>query len=335
MSTTLFRGGQVYSTTAPFASAVVIDEATIAWVGSDAAADRHLEDMDEVVDLEGAWLAPAFVDAHVHTTSTGLHLGGLDLAGVDSCTEALIRLRDAAEQHTGGVLLGHGWDESTWPERRPPTSEEIDEAAPGLLVYLSRVDVHSCVASSLLIDRAGAGPSSLGYRADGWLSADAHHLVRRVALDSVTVDQRRAAQRRCLDHAASLGIAMLHELGGPAISSPDDFADLLADVAPASGLDVLGYWGEGGGPAIAASLRAVGAAGDHFVDGAIGSRTAFLREPYTGRRHLWQRVHERGDDSRPCRGLFAGRGAGGVPRHRGRGDGSGRRRIRRGGRAGR
>ena len=73
---------------------------------------------------------------------------------------------------------------------------------------------------------------------------------------------------------------MVHELGGPEISSAEDFADLLATVGPESGVDVVGYWGEGGGPDIALSLGGRGAAGDHFVDGAIGSRTAFLRDAY-------------------------------------------------------
>ena len=280
MSTTLFRGGQVYSPSEPFATAVVVEDATIAWVGSDAAAERHLDGMDEIVDLDGAWLAPAFVDAHVHSTSTGLHLSGLDLAGAHSLSEALDLLAAAADGHGDGVLLGHGWDETTWPEGRPPHRDEIDRAASGLLVYLSRVDVHSCVASSPLIALAEHVSAALGYREDGWLSAEAHHLVRRIALDSVTVEQRRAAQRVCLDHAASLGVASLHELGGPAISGPDDFTDLLTTVGPDSGLEVIGYWGEGGGPDVATSLGATGAAGDHFVDGAIGSRTAFLRQRY-------------------------------------------------------
>jgi predicted amidohydrolase YtcJ len=119
-----------------------------------------------------------------------------------------------------------------------------------------------------------------GFSADGWLTQDAHHAVRKVALESVTVDQRREAQHRCLERAASLGIGSIHELGGPDISGPEDFVDLLTNVAPDSGVDVVGYWGEGGGPSAAGSLGAKGAAGDHFVDGAIGSRTAFLTAPY-------------------------------------------------------
>ncbi len=156
----------------------------------------------------------------------------------------------------------------------------MDRASYGGVVYLSRVDVHSCVASSALLALAPEVREAAGFSADGWLSQEAHHVVRRIALDSVTPTQRRAAQNVCLKHAASLGIGMVHELGGPEISSAEDFADLLAVVGPESGVEVVGYWGEGGGPDVAVSLGARGAAGDHFVDGAIGSRTAFLRDRY-------------------------------------------------------
>ena len=170
MTTTLFRGGRVYSSADPFATALVIEDNVIAWVGSDGAADRHRDAMDEVVELDGAWVSPAFVDAHVHATSTGLHLQGLDLASANSCAEAIDRVAAAAPHSRGRVLLGHGWDETTWPEGRPPRRAEIDKVAPGALVYLSRVDVHSCVASTALIDRATDARSATGFDDDGWLS---------------------------------------------------------------------------------------------------------------------------------------------------------------------
>ena len=280
MSTTLLRGGRVHSTEDPFATALVVEGETVAWVGSDAAADQHADGVDAVYELDGAWVAPAFVDAHVHTTATGVHLMGLDLTTASSPDDLLSRVAAAATTHADSVLLGHGWDESQWAERHPPTREQLDEAAPGALIYLSRVDVHSCLVSSPLIDRTHGIEDETGYESNGWLSRDAHHRVRRIALDSVSGEQRREAQRHCLDRAASLGIGMVHELGGPDISSVDDFRDVLEIVGPESGVHVVGYWGEGGGPDVAVSLGARGAAGDHFVDGAIGSRTAFMRERY-------------------------------------------------------
>lgn len=280
MTTTLYRGGRVYSAADPFATALVVEGDQIAWVGSDAAADVHADGVDAVIDLDDAFVTPAFVDAHVHVTSTGLHLSGLDLSKAATLAEALDLIERHSRKLRGGVVLGHGWDETRWPEARPPRRDELDRASYGGVVYLSRVDVHSCAASSALMALAPTVGEAPGFSSDGWLSQKAHHIVRRIALDSITPTQRRAAQRVCLDHASSLGIGMVHELGGPEISSADDFQDLLAAVGPASGLDVIGYWGEGGGPDVAVSLGAVGAAGDHFVDGAIGSRTAYLSQPY-------------------------------------------------------
>jgi predicted amidohydrolase YtcJ len=87
-----------------------------------------------------------------------------------------------------------------------------------------------------------------------------------------------------LQHALSLGIGTIHELGGPQISGPADFTELLS-LEDARKPRIVGYWGEGIGPDAALNLKATGAAGDYFVDGAIGSRTALLVEPYADDEH--------------------------------------------------
>ncbi|MDX6266627.1 MAG: hypothetical protein QOD70_1367, partial [Frankiales bacterium] len=146
MPTTLYRRGRVRSPADPFATALMTDGPEIVWVGQEGAADALSP--DRTVDLEDAWLAPAFVDAHVHATSTGLALTGLDLTGTTSLAQALRLLGDHCRRVRGGVVLGTGWDETQWPERRPPTATELDRASFGGVVYLSRTDVHSAVASS-------------------------------------------------------------------------------------------------------------------------------------------------------------------------------------------
>ena len=67
-------------------------------------------------------------------------------------TDALDRLAAfAANLGPDAVIDGAGWDETKWPEGRPPTTEELDRAAGGRRVYLSRVDGHSGVISSALV----------------------------------------------------------------------------------------------------------------------------------------------------------------------------------------
>jgi predicted amidohydrolase YtcJ len=280
--TLLLRGGTVYSPADPFATAVLVQDGEVAWVGQESAADSYARDADAVVALDGALVTPAFVDAHVHATSTGLALTGLDLTGCPSLAEALGRIRAfVAAQPAGGVVVGHGWDETGWPELRAPSLAELDAVCGGAAVYLSRTDVHSALASTALRALAGPGlPELPGHHPGLPLTRDAHHAVRRAALDHLSPGQRAAAQAATLRRAAELGIGSLHECAGPAISSPEDLTALLALAADGAGPDVFGYWGELGAVDTARRLGAVGAGGDLFVDGAVGSHTACLHAPY-------------------------------------------------------
>ncbi|WP_431998164.1 amidohydrolase [Streptomyces fungicidicus] len=285
--TVLLRRGEVHSPADPFATAMVVERGQVAWVGSEGAADAFADGADEVIDLDGALVTPAFTDAHVHTTATGLALTGLDLSAAPSLEAALARVREfAAARPEDRVLLGHGWDAARWPGGRPPTRAELDEATGGRPLYLSRIDVHSAVVTTALLDLVGGGAG----REDRPLTGDAHHAVRAAALAAVTPAQRTGAQRAALAHAASLGIGTVHECGGPEISSEDDFTGLLRLAAEETGPRVVGYWAEQD-VAKAKELGALGAAGDLFADGALGSHTACLHEPYadaghTGTAHL-------------------------------------------------
>jgi predicted amidohydrolase YtcJ len=79
-----------------------------------------------------------------------------------------------------------------------------------------------------------------------------------------------------------MGIAAVHECGGPGTSDETDFTGLLALGGAGNGHpEVYGYWGELLAAKKARELGAVGAGGDLYADGALGSRTAYLGEAYT------------------------------------------------------
>ena len=269
----LFANGRFYSAADPRATAMLVRGGRIEWLGQTADAPSA----DERIDLDGALATPAFVDAHQHTTDTGLALDGLDLSAVRSPGQLLAAVAAfAATRPAGGVVHGHGWDESTWSDQTPPGAAELERAAAGRPVYLSQASVHSALVSASLL---GAAEGVAGFDASGWVREQAHHAVRAVALGSLTAEQRTAAQRTALGRAASMGIAAVHECGGPGTSSEADFLSVRA--LSAQGLpQVFGYWGELGGADRARELGAAGAAGDLYADGALGSRTASLRSPY-------------------------------------------------------
>jgi predicted amidohydrolase YtcJ len=261
--------------------AVHVADGRIAWVGdaSDAPA------ADRVVAGEGALLTPAFVDAHVHATATGLALSGLDLHSSSSVAQAVREVAAHAATARTGIVLGTGWDETGWPEGRGLTRADLDAVVGDRPTYLARVDVHSATVSTALLDLVPGIADLPGYSPDGQLRLDAHHAARRAAYGAVDAQQRRTAQRATLDAAAALGIGSLHEMAGPEVSSAEDLAALLA-LAGEPGPQVLGYWGElaeRGGLDVVRELGLAGAGGDLFCDGAFGSHTAALSAPYNDR----------------------------------------------------
>lgn len=275
---TLYRGGRIHSTAVREASALLVDGAAIVWLGDED--DARLQAADRVVELGGALLAPAFVDAHVHATATGLALTGLDLSDTSTLQEALRRVEAAARAGHGRPILGGGWDETRWAERRAPTVAELDRASYGGSVYLARVDAHSAAVSSSLRAAVPGLTGLVGYHPLEPLSGPAHDAARTAALTALSAGRIRDAQRAALRHAAARGVACVHEMAGPVISSADDLAGLLTLAADEPLPEVIGYWGELHGIDTARELGAVGAGGDLFCDGSLGSHTAALTEPY-------------------------------------------------------
>ena len=288
MVTELLLGGLVYSSSVPDATAIAVTDGVVTWVGSDSVG-RALHPDAQITDLDGRFVAPAFVDSHVHLTSTGLALEGLTLGEATSRTDFLNRLAAAvANTPSDELIWGVGWDDSCWQhtdpdERRCPTTAEIDAVVGTRPVYLARVDEHSALASGALRNAVPGVADAAGHDPHGPLIAGAHHLVRGAARALITPAMRTRLQRRALDAAAAAGVVAVHENGGPDISGLDDF-HALAELD--HGVIVRRLWGEPAHTAehARALIEQTGAhalAGDLFIDGAIGSHTAWLTEPYT------------------------------------------------------
>ena len=104
VSSTLYRHGAVHTSADPFAEALLVEDGVVAWVGADDTADGLVARADEVIDLDGALVAPGFVDAHVHVLETGLALESIDLSpdgGVHSLADALDAVHRAAAATSG------------------------------------------------------------------------------------------------------------------------------------------------------------------------------------------------------------------------------------------
>ncbi|TDO52022.1 hypothetical protein EV651_11842 [Kribbella sp. VKM Ac-2571] len=277
---TLLTNGSVYSPADPHATAIAFDDGVVTWLGDDTGTSSYADGADEVIDLDGKLVTPAFVDAHVHTAGAGAVLTGLDLAGTTSLTDALDRLAAfAANLPEDAVIDSAGWDETAWPEGRPPTTEELDRAAGGRRVYLSRIDGHSGVISSALVPVA---KDQEGYDETGRVERSANHAVRDALGDLIGPDQRRQNIEAALKAMAAKGIGAFHEMAAPHIG-PLWELPIVREAAEQLGLAATLYWGEPGAFEHLGTYGLAGLAGDLNADGALGSRTAALREPYSDR----------------------------------------------------
>ncbi len=279
---TLLVNGRVHSPTHPDATAMAVRGGLVVWLGGDDVGRDQFPDAD-IEDLAGAFVAPGFVDSHLHLTATGLTISGLDLRSAGSRADCLRMVAEYAAAHPDRLVWGHGWDESSWPEGAPPGTTDLDALLGDRPAYLTRVDVHSALASTGLRRLVPDLAAAAGFDPERPLAGDAHHLVRAVARDLLTPGQLADARTAALRAAAASGIVAVHECAGPEIGGLDDWLQLRA---LDHGVEVIGYWGEA--VATAAQARALidqtgarGLAGDLFVDGALGSRTAWLHEPYT------------------------------------------------------
>lgn len=259
------------------ARALVIRGKRVVWVGDD---PEQAPPHASRVDLAGCTIGPAFVDAHVHLTPTGITLTGLDLSGVRSGEEMLRALSTYADQHTGRVIWGHGYDTHGF-EGPLPGPDALAEAASGRAVYLSRVDSHSAIvdrqtlAAAPLARAQGIDKDAAG-EPTGLLKREANHIVRRWSVGAMSATELQAAREAAVREASGLGITAVHEMGGPDIMGVEDFDAWLDGSWP---VEVVPYWG---GPdlgfVVERDLRQLG--GDLLLDGSLGSHTAALCEPY-------------------------------------------------------
>lgn len=289
MTSILYRNGIIHSPSDPFAEALLVDDGVVAWVGAQDTADGLAPRADRVVDLDGALVAPGFVDAHVHLLEEAFARAAVDLAHVTSRAAALeaLALRARTHRPEDGPLLAYGWDESHWSDARRLTAADLDAVCGGAPVYAARIDVHCAVLSTRFAEQAGV-VGLPGWHEDGFVTLEAHVAARRLARE-VSTARHAAMTEEVLRAAAARGVVSVHENSAPGVDTREGLAALIALTAPvSSGLPlVVGYRGElCRTPEEALELAAAvpgltGIAGDLSVDGSLGARTAALRSGYS------------------------------------------------------
>ena len=293
----LIRGGTIYTGVAaqPTAEVVLVQDGRIAYVGP--ASGVPEVDFVETLDLRGATLFPGFTDGHAHLDGIGWRELTLNLEGSASVAEAMSRLTAWAETHPEGPIVGRGWIETRWPEARFLTAADLDAAAPGRVVLLSRADGHAMVASTPALVAAGIDASTVAAsggeilkgpdgRPTGLLVDAAEQLVAGLLPQSDPA-ALRDAYRAGFRVEAAYGWTGIHFMSAPWKDIPLLEAMAEAGEAPLRIYNSVTPDGAAaliaGGPRSVADGRIITRAIKYYADGALGSRGAALFDPYADR----------------------------------------------------
>jgi predicted amidohydrolase YtcJ len=143
------------NTRQPLAQAVAVRGNHIAKVGSDKDVKQLVGKHTKVVDLNGKTVVPGFIDTHVHVADFGRCLLWLDLTQADSIGELQRLLGEKAKQTNAGKwIIGRGWNETRFKEKRLPNLQDLNQAAPENPIILYRESAMICAANSRAITLA-------------------------------------------------------------------------------------------------------------------------------------------------------------------------------------
>jgi predicted amidohydrolase YtcJ len=137
------------------AEAIAIQDGKIVAVGSNREVRKHIDKKTRIINARNKTIVPGLVDCHVHMTGFGHSSQSLDLRNVKSITEMQKKLREFAEYHERGWILGGKWDQERFREKRYPTCWDLDVAVKDKPAFLTRVCGHIGVVNSAALELRG------------------------------------------------------------------------------------------------------------------------------------------------------------------------------------
>ncbi|MFL6741041.1 MAG: amidohydrolase [Sphingomicrobium sp.] len=243
---------------------------------------------DRLIDGQGKTLLPGLIDAHGHVLGLGFSALQLDLVGTSSLDDLKARLKAYAAAHPEARWIqGRGWNQELWPDKSFPTAADLDSVVGDRPVVLERVDGHAIVVNSAAMKAAGvtaATRSPPGGRIENGLFVDNAIALIGKAVPPATPAENDQALAKAQDILLGYGVT---GVGSMSTSLGDWQAMRRAGQAGRLNVRLMVYadelklLGEVPRPTpwlYGDRLRMVGI--KYYADGALGSRGAWLKQPY-------------------------------------------------------
>jgi len=256
---------------------------------------KKLYRSDQVIDLEGKTVLPGLIDGHCHFNNLGLFMQTVDLTGTNSYEEILKKVKTFQKEKNLSFIKGRGWDQNDWKTKEYPTKNELDRLFPNTPVALTRIDGHALLVNQAALDLAGIDNNTVvsggeivkkNGKITGVLVDNAMGMVYEVFPES-SLQERVQALKDAENHCLKLGLTTVSDAGLDRktidlIDSLQQNGDLkikvyaMVSVSPEN----LEYYLEKG---ITKTERLNVRSFKIYADGALGSRGAALKKPYSDR----------------------------------------------------
>jgi predicted amidohydrolase YtcJ len=274
------------------AEAFAVKDGKIISVGNQKAIEEAYKAL-ETINAEGKTIVPGLIDAHCHFLGLGFNQQAVDLIGTKSYDEVVKRVLDFQNERKNKFILGRGWDQNDWEEQKFPNKKLLDKLFPNTPIALTRVDGHAILCNQAALD---LGKVTINSKIDGGevviengeltgvLVDNAENLVMDywpVPSRNDMVNALMEAQKLCFD----LGLTTVDDAG-----LNQDAIEIIDSLQKTEDLKMrvyamisysepnLDYFLEKG---IIKTDRLNVRSFKFYADGALGSRGAMLREPYS------------------------------------------------------
>ncbi len=282
----------------PIADTVLIDGNTIAFVGKKDEVSGDLFDDVLKIDLKNKVLLPGFIDCHTHFVNYSFSKRCINLSGLDSAAGIKKKLLDFKKKITEKQewIRGIGWDKNLWDDPSFFNKEFLDNIFPEIPVSLSSKDLHSFLCNSQALKKMNICPStpdpkegSFGRNPDGSLNGFLFEKAWKFideARPNISFEEQVSLFKDAIDEAHQMGLTGINSMEGKDafeiftyLKKKDQlnlrtcwhFRHELLDEMIENGIQSYtgDEWFKYGGLKL-------------FMDGSIGSHTAYMFHPYAG-----------------------------------------------------
>lgn len=279
------------------AQSMAISADTIMAIGTFKEIQAYKGKQTKMINLEGKFITPGFIDSHVHLMTGGRSLLSVDLRDAKTPEEFNKRIADfAAKTEPGEWILEGNWDHTLWGGELPNKSW-IDESTPNNPVVVFRLDWHMVLANSAALAYAGIDENTPNVEGgtivkdtDGHLTGILKDNAMNLLLDKIppmSATQKESAFKAAVDYFVSNGVTSVHDVDG--LNKPYESFSTAKQFLEAGKLPIriyaaqpLNEWkaaAQMNNPNDNKWIKTGCLKG--FVDGSLGSHTAAFHQHYT------------------------------------------------------